>query len=144
MKAMLKVNKTIKNKPAFTLMEVLLALTILATSLYVLSDLQMKSIFRVFKDKRKIEHTFLTKKQLYLAYIKNMQAGKPVVEKLEDPKLEITTEVIELSKKSVFKKSAEKINLVKSTGTWQQEGESQQQFEIVTMTLKKAEEKKKK
>ena len=49
----------------FTLMEVLIALFILTSSVYVLFDIQIKSVFRTFRDREIIERVFLVKRDCY-------------------------------------------------------------------------------
>ena len=107
-----------KQNVGFTLIEVLLALAILAGSVFFLSDMQIKSMFRVFKSRDEIDRVFLIKKDLYSAYFKLPKDGKPVVNKVENPKTKIVTELVEIGKKSEFKDFADKLQVIQAEGQW--------------------------
>ena len=108
------------HKHGFTLIEVMIAIFILVSSIYVLTDLQIRSLFRVLKDREEVDRVFLVKKDSYTSYITPPKCDKPHITKIEDPAVDIKTEYVELNKKSVFYEHKDLISLIKTTGTWKQ------------------------
>ena len=108
------------HKHGFTLIEVMIAIFILVSSIYVLTDLQIRSLFRVLKDREEVDRVFLVKKDSYTSYITPPKGDKPHITKIEDPAVDIKTEYVELNKKSVFYEHKDLISLIKTTGTWKQ------------------------
>src|SRR5579862_3690490 len=66
------------SRPAFTMIEVLLALSILASSVFLLSRLNVRSLFRVMRDRDEIEKIFLIKKDFYKFLYKTDQKNWPL------------------------------------------------------------------
>ena len=121
-----------QNRCGFTLVEVLLAIFILVSSIYVLTDLQIRSLFRVLKDRGEIDRVYLIKKESYTNYLTPPKGEKPITKKIEDPAVSIRTEKVELNKKSVFHEFKDSINLIKTTGSWKEKMIPQ---EMVMMTF---------
>lgn len=103
---------------AFTLVEVLIALFILATTGYVLSSVQMRSFLRVKKHRESIARIFLIKKELYKFFIKQPKSGKPVVLRLENPDIRITSEMVEIPKKSSLRHFKDNLRIIQSEADW--------------------------
>ncbi|MBX9830474.1 prepilin-type N-terminal cleavage/methylation domain-containing protein [Candidatus Babeliales bacterium] len=126
----------------FTLIEVVLALGILATTMYTLSSLQIRSLYRIIKDREQIEKVFLTKRHIYRAHLKPLSAGKKLVVKVEQPPATFVTEISELGKKSALRKFAQDLNLLKTECLWKSEFMSGQ-LDMISFTPKTEEEKEK-
>ena len=94
-----------RKNAGFTLFEVLIAMFILVSSVFALSDLQIKTMFQVLSDRERIDRVFLIKRELYKLYRKFPKKKKAQVIKLEepDPEMKITTQEIEIGKKSILK-----------------------------------------
>jgi len=135
-------NRLGKKNPAFTFMEVLIAMGILTATVMLTSKEQMRSIFRVMRDRDKIEKIFLLKKDLYNHYFKtpDPKQKKKFTVNLEEPEIKITTEFIDIQKKSSLKDFAKKIYLVKATGEWKQEDENRQ-ADMITLVVRPPEKK---
>ncbi len=129
-----------RHSPGFTLIEVVLAIGILATTMYTLSSLQIRSLYRIIKDREQIEKIFLTKCQCYRAHLKPLAAGKRVVVKTENPPTTFTTEVSEIGKKSALVKFAQDLNVLKTECLWKSEFMNGQ-LDMISFTPKTAEEK---
>jgi len=135
-------------KRAFTLLEVLLALSILTSSVFVLSQLHMRALFRVIRDRNEIEKIFLVKKDLYKLFFKADKKAwpkeeKPQINKLENPEMVITSYVRDIDAKSSLKKFKDKIFIAQSEGEWKS-GHLEQRAKIVSFVLKPPKEKEKK
>jgi len=105
----------------FTFAEVLLALFVLATSMYLLSNLQFRSLMKVSDGREEIERVFLIKKALYELFLDPIlkKKDKQIVEKLEKPEVVITSHNKAIDKKkSVLKDFAEDIDIIWAEGTW--------------------------
>lgn len=94
-----------KDQNAFTLFEVLLAIFILTTTVYVLGDLQVRSLMRVLKDRDTLQHLFIIKRELYTRYGKKIVQEKEVSDLKSDEKRDETISVarINVSSKSPIK-----------------------------------------
>jgi len=133
---------------AFTMIEVLLALSILASSVVVLSRLNVRSLFRVMRDRDEVEKIFLIKKDFYKFLYKLDQKtwplhAKPLVHKLENPEMTISSYVRDIDKKSSLKKFKDKIYIVQSEGVWKS-SDLVYNTKIVSFMLKPVKEKEKK
>ncbi len=99
-----------KMRSGFTLIEVLLAFSILISSMFVLSNAQIKYMRRVLRDREDVERIFLAKKEYYQAYLMPPKEEKPIKRELTNPEVRITTETKKLKHSlfSVSKKTEEK------------------------------------
>ena len=134
-------------KRAFTLFEVLLALAILTGSVFVLSQLHMRSLFRVVSDRDDIEKIFLIKKDVYSFFFKHDNKKlptreRPTVHTLEIPEMKISSYTAEVDQKSSLKKFKDKILMVYSDAEWKN-GTTQRQTKMLTFVLKPPKEKEK-
>ena len=109
-------------KPGFTLIEVLLAMFILISAVYVLSDLQIRSFFRVLSDREMVEATFLAKKNFYAVFSYQPTKIKKIVIKNEEPEVKVVTEGVEISEKSSLKSLKNKLQWIQTEGTWKNAG----------------------
>ena len=127
----------------FTLPEVLLAMVILATSMSLLSELQTKSIFRIFKAREEIDRVYLIKRRLYDLYFAKpeQEIGKEKKERIENPDLKLISHTMDINKKSVLKDFADRLRIIWSQGTWESQGKKNQ-MKMVSFILKPPREKK--
>lgn len=133
-----------KKQPAYTLIEVLLAITILVSSVYVLSDLQIRSLFRVLFDREEVERVFLVKKEAYQILSNPPEKMKRVVTKIEEPVVSIATEAVDIQAKSSLKEFKNKLRLLKSEGTWKSESKRKRSIMMIGFVQKPKQEEKKK
>jgi prepilin-type N-terminal cleavage/methylation domain-containing protein len=127
-----------KKNAGFTIIEVLIAMGILVGAVYTLSDLQIRSLFRIIKDREKIANIFLVKREIYRTYLyppRDDKGIKPRTITLEKPALTIATEPVQISKKSSFKSMHELVFLVKTHGKWVR-GDSKRAIDIFTIVPK--------
>ena len=90
-----------KNSPAFTLIEVILAMGVLTSTIFIISNLMMRSFLRVEECRDDIEKIFLIKRELYANYFRPPKEGKKVVQKIEEPQITITSVLDEIKNKKV-------------------------------------------
>lgn len=106
-------------KKGFTILEVLLSMFILISCIYVLTNLQIRSIFRVLGDRDTIDRVFLVKKALYSTLYGSGKLRKPLKEIVENPKTSIKTECDTINKKSEAANLPENIRFLKAKGRWE-------------------------
>ena len=88
-----------KKFTGFTLAEVLIAVFILTSSVFVLTELQIRSMFRMLKDKDLVERIFLIKRDLYTVFITlPKKENKEVKNQIEEPEITIISEMKEIDK----------------------------------------------
>lgn len=111
------------NSRGFTLLEVMIALGVLSGSIYVLTDLNIKSLWRVYKDRDELEKMFLVKKQLAEQVFVPIKSIKPRKEPVEKPVMIIETTLPELSQKSALQTAVgDCCKIVRVEGTWKYAG----------------------
>ena len=104
---------------AFSLLEVLLALFVLAVSMTILTNLQIRSIGRVGRNREEIEYSFIIKKQLYDLFLHPPKNKKPRKEVLEEPAIKLESRKVSLHKKSsLFPLFKDSIAIIRSQGEW--------------------------
>jgi len=123
-------------KNGFTFAEVLISLFVLASSMYVLSNAQFKSIRWSQKNSRKVELIFPIKKALYESYLTPPEK-KPIKISLEQANVDITTYKNEINaKKSSLKDFAKSIDIIWSEGEWK-DGPDRRSLKMISFVLKK-------
>lgn len=132
-----------KQVSAFTLIEVLIALFILATTGFVLSSVQMRSFMRVKKDQQNIQRIFLIKKELYNLLVTPPESEKPVVQKLENPEMRMTSGMIEIPKKSSLRSFKDNLRIIQTEADWKDAGLVRKE-KMISFLYKEFEEKEKK
>jgi len=106
-------------KNAFTFVEVLIALLVLAVSMYFYADLQTRAIRKVQKSANTIERIFYIKKYLYQLYLAPPTSDKPLKIVMEDPEIVITANKEEIHKrKSELAPFSSEIDIIVSDGKW--------------------------
>ena len=107
-----------KTKNAFTLIETLFAIGILAVSITILSSLQVRSVLNVLKGREEIDRIFWVKKGLYSIFLDVPEKPKPIVEDIEHLNLKVVSQVLDIEKKSSLKDFADNVQIVQSEGRW--------------------------
>lgn len=105
-------------KKAFTLIETLIAIMILAVSITILSSLQVRTFFRVLKGREAINRVFLIKKEFYESFFELPKIKKPITKEFEDINLKVTTIFKDIEKKSSLNNFVGEMQILESTGQW--------------------------
>ena len=128
------------NKNGFTLLEVLISLLILTAAVSIFSSIQLRSILRISKEKEYLDRVFIVKDQM-VGFIEKLEKKDKKVKKIfkkniENPNIKITSQVINIDKRSSLRSFNNDIEIVKINGTWQGNG-SRQNLSVVTFIKKK-------
>lgn len=119
----------------FTLMEVLLAMTVLATSMFFLSQLQLRSMLQVYHHRAEVERIPWIKKVVYTNLLKLPEKSKKsIVQELQQPQMKMTTTIDDIDKKSPLAKYARVMRIVKTEGEWQQ-GNKKEKLTMIALAL---------
>lgn len=119
-------------KAGFTLIEVMIAMIILAYAVTSISNLQYRALFRVQRNDNSIAKIFLLKQHL-LSFVmsekncKKLSLERPLTTKDEDNATKLVTQISEISPKSSlapFKKFA---YIIKSDLSWPYDGATRQE-----------------
>lgn len=106
-------------RKAFSLIEILIAMAILTGTVYVLSDLHIRSMMRLMRDRELFLKFFSVKNALveHLPLVKrNFKLEKKVIEEEE---LQLTIEEVGPPSKSPLKDIlGERLTLLKAAGSW--------------------------
>ncbi len=121
----------------------MIALFILATTGFVLSSVQMRSYLRVENNRKNIELVYLIKKELYQLFMMPPKSDKPLVVKLEDPVLRITSNMVEISKKSSLYTFKDNLRIIQSEADWKDAGRVRKE-KMISFVYKEPEEEKEK
>ena len=105
-------------KSGFTIAEVMLALTVLVTTAFILSSIQIRSYFKVAKNREEVRRVFLIKKELYKTFLNYFEKDKPNIVNVDSPKTKIVSYKEEIQKKSSLKQFAKDVDIIWSEGTW--------------------------
>jgi prepilin-type N-terminal cleavage/methylation domain-containing protein len=135
-------------KSGFTFFEVLLCLFILSVALGVLSNLQMRGLFRVQQDEDEIGKVFLVKQRLYHYFFRpheqeQFRPEKPIIAKYENPEITIATELVEINTKSSLKPFRDTVLILQAEGSWVYDL-LKRRVKMVTLVLKPPKEEKEK
>ena len=107
-----------QRRNAFTMFEIILSLFVLSSSVYVLTSLQMRALFRVLKDRDEVEKVFLMKRRLYEVFYKPVEEIKPSKEKLEEVGIILNRNFIEIGPKSALREYKKILQLVYVQAEW--------------------------
>lgn len=119
-------------KKAFTLVEVLLALGLLTSAVFVISNLQIRSLLRIMSDRDDIEKIFLIKKELYKYYISPPKPPKKVTTKIESLDMTMVTNIIKPAAKSSLGPIKSRINILNTQASWVHE---RLKKDVILMTI---------
>lgn len=123
-----------KVERAFTLIEVMVALFILSSSLFVLSELQVRSMLRVWQSREDIDRIYVIKKYLYRMYFAP-QAAKKTSQKFDAPPMHMIIEPAEIHKKSVLAPYARQLQFLRASATWQR-GTATRTMELIALAAR--------
>ena len=129
-----------RNRAGFTLPEILISLFILSSSMFLLSELQLRSMMRVFYGREEIDRLYLIKKYLYRQSLEPEKA-KRQKQQLVEPEMQLVVEPRDIHKKSSLASFAKELQLLVSTGSWER-GSKQKKISIVTLAPRPPQEKK--
>lgn len=118
-------------RAGFTLPEVMLSLFILSSSMFVLSELQVRSMMRVWYGRQDIDRLYLIKKYLYRLSLQPEKARKQSHQFI-DPEMKLIVEPRPIHKKSSLAPFAKELQLLVSEGIWDRGGKERS---IGIMTL---------
>ncbi len=130
-------------RKAFTLFEVIIALFILVAAVSIISSMQFKAVMRIWQGREEIDRVFFIKKDLLDIFLKIPEKqkeiarlkDKPSVTTLEDPQLKITSQLLDIDKKSDLKKIVDLIDVVKTVGEWKS-GLAVREIPMISFMLK--------
>ncbi|KKP24318.1 MAG: hypothetical protein SZ59_C0002G0164 [candidate division TM6 bacterium GW2011_GWF2_28_16] len=112
-----------KNK-AFTLLEVLVALLILVSAATIISGVNFRAFVRSAKERAYLDRVFVIQKD-FLDFIWNLENKKTEkkeikkeINKIENPEINITTELLDIDKKSELTNFTGNVKIVKTSGSW--------------------------
>jgi prepilin-type N-terminal cleavage/methylation domain-containing protein len=107
-----------KHSHGFTLIEVILAMGVLTTTIFIITGLMLRSFLRVQENRDDIEKVFLIKRELYAHYFKPPKDDKKIVKKIEEPIVTITSQRYEINKKSSLHELKDSLKIVRSDAIW--------------------------
>lgn len=110
--------KSYVQQAGFTLFEVLISIVVLTSAVFFLTNLQLRSLFRIESDCELIRRIYLIKKELYLGLVDPESVKKVNRKEFEDPAMRVVISAQALEKKSPLYKFRSKIGLVVSQGIW--------------------------
>lgn len=102
----------------FTLLEVLLALMVLVSAVYIISNLQSRALFKVLRERNDIEKTFRIKKELYFYLTTPFKEEKKIVNKIESEEATFTSQFFNVSSKSKLSDMKKMIKIIKTDANW--------------------------
>ncbi|MDQ5940318.1 MAG: hypothetical protein QG632_44 [Candidatus Dependentiae bacterium] len=101
----------------FTIIEVMISLFILSTTMFVLSELQIRSMLRVWQSREDIDRVYIIKKFLYRMYQSPADARK-TSQKFDDPEMHMIIEPVEINKKSSLAPYAKQLQYLRAIAKW--------------------------
>lgn len=108
-----------KRQQGFTLIEILISMFILTMSVYVLSDLQIHSMFKMMREREQLLKFFMVKNALINQLPEIKQHFKPEKTAPEGNGLSLVVDIVEPEKKSILKDILGKqLVIVKAVGSW--------------------------
>lgn len=107
-----------RRNAAFTLMEVLLAMTILTSCIFIIANLQSRALNKVLRERDEIERTFLLKRDAYAGLVASPEGEKKVVNRLDNPSVTLTTQTMDVQKKSELAELKDSIKMLKTEAAW--------------------------
>lgn len=119
------------NRSGFTLVEVLIALFIISTAIFALSELQVRSVLRVWDAREEIDRLYYIKKYLYRGTLDEKQTTRRVRD-FEDPAMRLVVEAEDISKRSSLAPYAKDLRLLKSSGIWER-GTKERSLDMVAI-----------
>jgi type II secretory pathway pseudopilin PulG len=123
------------HSPGFTFVEILLALTILAGSMYIFSGIQFRAVNKVRKSVNEVERVFFIKKELYKLFL-DTNNKKPKKITIAQPEIVIETSRRKIDpKKSALKDFEKEIDIIVATGNWK-DGPDQRSMSMISFIEK--------
>jgi prepilin-type N-terminal cleavage/methylation domain-containing protein len=108
-----------KQQQGFSIMEVLIAMAIMTSTVYVLSDLHIRSMFRLMRERNQFVRFFMIKNELNQQLPLIKKDFKPVKQVAEDIGMVIQVDLVDPHPKSPLKDIlGDHLALVQATGVW--------------------------
>lgn len=132
-----------KKQSAFTLLEVILALSILVFSVSIFSSLQFRSLMQIWRGKEDIDRVFLIKKEFCEISLKVPEKEKailrmrdrPIKTVIEEPMLTINSQLLDIDKRSDLKNFLNSIDILRTQGEWES-GPTKRKITMISFELK--------
>jgi Tfp pilus assembly protein PilV len=106
-----------KQRVGFTIIEVMIALFIASTTLFALSELQLRSMLKVWQSREDIDRVYIVKKFLYRMYLNPDQIRK-TSQKFDEPAMQMRIEPVAIHKKSSLAPYTKQLQFLHATATW--------------------------
>lgn len=108
-----------KKHYGFSMFEVIVAMAILTSTVYVLSDLHIRSMYKIIRERDQFLKIFLIKNALIEQLPVIQKKFKPIRTTEENLNLQINVNLVEPPKKSLLNEIlGDQLTLIKSTGSW--------------------------
>lgn len=107
-----------KTNSGFTLIEVMLAMGVLTTSLFVISEIMIRSLSKIQENQDNLEKIFLIKRELYLNFLKPKIEDKRIVSKIENPAMTLVTTLEAIKPKSELKEYKDSLKFMQTNAIW--------------------------
>ena len=129
---------------AFTLIEVLLAMTIFTSCVFIIANLQSRALNKVLLERDLVERIFLLKRDACAAFTAPPENEKKKVNHLENPDVTFTTDVLAIQSKSTLKDLKDILYLLKAEAAWKKDAVYHEyaMISIVGKPIKQEQEKK--
>lgn len=118
-------------RAGFSLIEVLVALFILSTAIFVLSELQVRSMLRVWDGREDIDRLYELKKHALHA-LWSPEKVKARSREVEQPEMQLIQTSEDISKKSSLASFAKQLRLFKTSGNWER-GSSKRSLSMLAL-----------
>jgi len=127
---------------AFTLIEVLMAMSVLTFVVFIVSNLQIRQLNRVTFERDRIEHIFLIKRDLFAHFTKPPEEGKKNINTIEDQKnpdnnVKLVTHIENIQSKSSLKELKKYIKILTTDATWKK-GSEVRELSMMSLVFKPA------
>lgn len=108
-----------KKQSGFSMFEVIVAMAILTSTVYVLSDLHIRSMYKMIREREQFLKIFLIKNALNEQLPVISKTFKPIRINDENLSMQIIVNLVEPQKNSLLNELlGNQLSLIKSTGSW--------------------------
>jgi hypothetical protein len=112
----------------------MIALFIASTTLFALSELQLRSMLKVWQSREDIDRVYVVKKFLYRMYL-NPDEIRTTSQKFEEPPMQMRIEPVVIHKKSSLAPYAKNLQFLKATASWSR-GTATRTLDLYALTLR--------
>lgn len=124
------------NSAAFTLVEVLIAMGILTATLFIITNLQSRALYRILFDRDRIENFYGIKRDFLMSWETPPEEGKQKIDLREEGlrKIKYVTQTQEIKKDSSLKEFKKNIKILSSEVTWK-DGRDERNLSMVSFVF---------